>query len=285
MKEFTRARAAAAAAERSQALTGAISRLDWVYITAVLLALLLTLFLAAEPTQNWLLLLSCGVAALGADGVVRRHPRARFERLDDTALFLFVPVLMTLGIGLFLEEVADGHWTIAAGLLSAVPFWLVLRAEYECVDRKVRFQRVLGMEIDAYHLWRGVLNIATYVTAFLFFSTMYDFDLDLLTLSFAAGVVSFLLAIEVLREEALDTSRTILFAIAIGALLGQAAWSTHFLPLEGSSAAVFLLLAFYLMTGMMHNYLGERLNARTGSEFAVIALAGLATVVATQSYV
>ena len=244
VKEFTRLRVAEYLPDRvSQALNGTLTRLDRIHILAGLLALGLTAFLAIEPTQNWLLLLLSGLAALGADGIVRTHPKARFRRLDDTALYLFVPVLFTLGLGLFLEEVAGGHWTIAVGLLSAGPFWAILKAEYDCVDRRS----------PSYQSTRLILNIATYVTAFLFYATIYDFDLNVFTAAFAAGVVSLLLAIEVLREEAMDTSRTITYAAAIGVLLAEAAWATRFLPLEGSAAAVFLLLAFYLMTGLMHN--------------------------------
>lgn len=276
MKEFTRVPVGESLPDQgSQSLTGAISRLDRIHILAVVLALGLTSYLAIKPTQNWLLLLLCGLAALGADGIARTHPKARFQRLDDTALFLFVPVLFTLSVGLFLEEVASGHWTIAVGLASAVPYWAILRAEYESVDRKA----------PGYQSARLVLNVATYVTAFLFFATIYDFDLNLFTASFSAGIVSLLLGIEVLREEAMDTVRTILYALAIGVLLAEAAWATHFLPLEGSAAAVFLLLAFYLMTGMMHNYLADRLNLRTAGEFTVVALAGLVIVTVSHAYV
>src|SRR4030066_186278 len=80
-----------------------------------------TAFLAIEPTQNWLLLLLAGLVALGTDAVVRTHPRARFQRLDDTALFLFVPVLFTLSLGLFLEEVADSYWSVPAGVGAPPP--------------------------------------------------------------------------------------------------------------------------------------------------------------------
>ncbi|MDO8614915.1 MAG: hypothetical protein Q7T33_04150 [Dehalococcoidia bacterium] len=266
MKEFTRARAGDRLGDRaSQALNGTITRLDRIHVLAVVLALGLTAFLAIEPTQNWLLLLLAGLAGLGTDGIVRTHPKAQFKRLDDTALFLFVPVLFTLGLGLMLEDVARGHWTIAAGLLSAGPYWAILHAEYASVDRKA----------PHFQLTRLVLNVATYVIAFLFFATIYDFELSLVTTSFAAGIVSILLAIEVLREEGMETGRTILYALAIGVLLAEAAWATHFLPLEGSAAAVFLLLALYLMTGMMHNYLANRLTLRTASEFTLVALAGV----------
>jgi hypothetical protein len=276
VKEFTRVRALDRLPDRAtDVVTGTIGRFDTVYALSVAFALTLTLFLAVEPTQNWILLLLCGLVTIGTDHVVRSHPKARFQRLDDTALYLFVPVLFTLGLGLFLEEVATGHWTIAAGLVSAVPFGALLRAEYDSVDR----------DAPTYQKTRLVLNLATYVIAFLFFATIYDFDLSLLGASFAAGIVSFMLAIEVLREEAMDTYRTILYALAIGVLLGETAWTTHFLPLEGSSAAVFLLLALYLMTGMMHNYLANRLSLRTASEFCAVALAGLFAVIVSHSYI
>ena len=274
MKQFTRARVNDSVVDRaSQTLNGAVTRLDRIHVLAVALALGLTAFLAIEPTQNWLLLLLSGLAALGTDGVVRTHPRARFQRLDDTALFLFVPALFTLGLGLFLEEVAGGHLTIIAGLLSAIPYWIIISAEYECVDQRS----------PDFQVTRLVLNVATYVTAFLFFATIFDFELNLVTSSLAAGVVSILLAIEVLREQGMDTGRTVLYAFAIGVLLAEATWATQFLPLEGSGAAVFLLLAFYLMTGVMHNYLASRLSPRTGSEFAGVALAGVA-IIALSNY-
>lgn len=254
-------------------LAGTYTRLDRIYVLAIVFALGLTAYLAIEPTQSWLLLLLAGLSALGTDAVVRGHPKAHFHNLDDTVLFLLVPTLFTLGLGLFLEEVATGHWTIAAGLFSVVPYWAILKAEYDSVDRAAaNFQST-----------RLILNVATYVIAFLFFATIYDFELSVIAASFAAGMVAVLLGIEVLREEAMDNFKTATHALAIGILLAQAAWVTHFLPLEGAAAAVFLLLAFYLSTGIMHNYLAGRLNARTGSEFASVAAAGLAIVIVSQA--
>jgi hypothetical protein len=273
-RERVALRPVAEAQRTAQNLTESISRLDRVHVMAVLFALILTAYLAVEPTENWLLLLMCGLAALGTDAVVRHHPRSRFERVDDTALYLFIPVLFTLSLGLFLEEVASGYWTIAAGLLSAIPFWIIIRAEYESVDR----------ESPNYQSTRLILNIAAYVIAFLFFATIYDFDLDLFPAAFAAGIISVLLAIEVLREEGMDTGRTIFYALAIGVLVGEASWSTHFLPLENSAAAVFLLLAFYLMTGLTHHYLAGRLDRKTATEFSVVALAGLVIVVLSHAF-
>ncbi|HEY5638560.1 MAG TPA: hypothetical protein VIW01_00740 [Dehalococcoidia bacterium] len=261
MNEFTRDRRGG----DPLALGPEVGRLDRVHVLAVVLALGMVAYLAVEPTQDWLLLLLAGLAAIATDSVVRHHPRADFQGVDETALYLFVPVLFTLGLGLFLEDVVGGYETVVIGLVSVIPFWAILRAEYESVDHLS----------PAYQTTRLVLNIATYVVAFLFFATIYDFDLSLVTSSFAAGIVSVLLAIEVLREKGLDTTRTLLYALAIGGLIAEAAWATHFLPLEESAAAVFLLLAFYLATGLMHNYLGNKLNRQTAAEFSGVAAVGV----------
>jgi hypothetical protein len=39
------------------------------------------------------------------------------------------------------------------------------------------------------------------------------------------------------------------------------------------------------MTGLMHNYLGDRLSLRTASEFGGIALLGLLIVIISHAYV
>lgn len=260
---------------RSATIGDVVSRLDRPYFMAGVFAIGFTAYFAIEPTQNWLLLLLAGLVALGTDAVIRSHPRGRFKRLDDTALYLFVPVLFTLSLGLALEQVVEGYWSLLAGLGAAIPFALIVQSEYNSVDRR----------LPAYGGARLILNIATYIIAFLFYATIYDFDLSLPAVIFATGIVSLLLAIEILREEALDTPRTLIYAAAIGILLAEASLAMHFLPLEGTVAAIFLLLAFYLMSGLMHNYLGERLNPRTAAEFSGIALLGLLIVIISHAYI
>ncbi|HXG41722.1 MAG TPA: hypothetical protein VNL95_03245 [Dehalococcoidia bacterium] len=242
-----------------------------VFLLAGAYGLGLLAYLTIEPTQVWLLLLLALVAALGTDGIVRAHPHASFRRLDDTALHLFLPVTYAVASAIFLESVVAGYWSVPAALAMSLPFALLVHAEYVSADQSD----------EGYHTARVLLNMATYLTAFLFFATLYrqDLDLHLLVRTAAVGVVSLLLAVDVLREEALEAPRTLLYALVVGALVAQAAWGTHFLPLENNAAAVFLLLAFYLVTGLLHQYLGERLNLRTATEFGGIASLGMAAVV------
>jgi hypothetical protein len=256
-------------------LTSTVGRIDRLYLMAAAFGIGVAAFLAIEPTQNWLLLLITLLVGLGTDGIIRTHPKAAFHRLDDSALYLFLPVLFTLSAGLFLEEAATGYWTVPTGLLTAVPFGYILQAEYNSVDRKA----------PTYPTARLILNLATYVTAFLFYAAIYDFELALLPSAFGVGMVSLLLAVEVLREEALETPRTLIYATAIGALLAETAWAIHFLPLVEPAAAMFLLLGFYLATGLIHSHLGQRLNLFTAGEFAAMTALGLAIVILSHNFV
>jgi hypothetical protein len=257
------------------ALASVIGRTDRLYLMAAAFGIGFTAFLAIEPTQNWLLLLLTLLVGLGTDGIVRTHPKADFRRLDDTTIYLFLPVLFTLAAGLFLEEAATGYWTIPTGLLTAVAFGYILQAEYNSVHHKAK----------AYPIARLVLNVATYVTAFLFYVAIFDFELDLLASAFGVGVVSLLLAVEVLREEALETPRTLIYATAIGILLAETAWAVHFLPLVKPAAAMFLLMGFYLATGLMHSHLGQRLNLSTAGEFVAMTALGLTIVILSHNFV
>ena len=136
------------------ALNALVGHVDTVHVMAVLFAIGLTTFLAIEPTQHWLLLLLSGLSALGTEGIIRSHPQGRSQRLDDTALFMIVPVLFTLAVGLFLEEVAEGFWTLTTGFLAGIPFW-------GDPSRRVRFgrPRIASLSVCATDSERGRLTL------------------------------------------------------------------------------------------------------------------------------
>jgi hypothetical protein len=246
-----------------------VPRSDRANLLAIVLGVGMVFYVAIEPTQEWLLLLLAGLAALGTDGVLRSHPSSPFTRPDDTAAFLFLPALLTLGGGLFLEDVVSGYWSLAAAFATIPLFAAVLYGQYLSVDARS----------PAYTAARLVANIATYVTAFAFFAVVYEFGAGLLAAAFCVGLVSLLLSLEMLREVELAPRSAILYSAAIAMLLAQVTWSLHFLPLESFLAAAFLLLCLYVATGVVQNYLLRQLDPATAAEFAVVAVVGLAIVV------
>lgn len=231
-------------------------------------------FVAIEPTQEWLLLLLTGLVALGSEGIIRTHPQARDFELDDIILHIFAPTVFTLVIGLFLEDFANGYAAVPAGILMALPFGAILNAEYHSINHRS----------PLYHAAHLMLNTTAYVTAFLFFVAIYDFDIDLWKTVAAVGIVSFILAVEILREETYDLGQLLVFSAVVGLLAAQTALAIYFLPLSGGASAVFLLLAFYSVTGVLHHYLIDDINGFTIAEFIAISLAGLGMIAVSRTF-
>jgi len=96
--------------------------------------------------------------------------------------------------------------------------------------------------------------------------------------SFAAGIVSLLLAIEVLREEAMDTARTLLYAVAIGAAVAEVAWALYYWPLAPVQPALLLGLLAHLAIQAVVAHVRKHLSGRRAAEYSVVAAFGLAAV-------
>jgi len=229
----------------------------------------LLLFLAVEPTKPWILLVLTVLVAIGADGILRDHPQgAREEDVAWTAPLLFLPTLLALGGGLFLEDALTGYWVLPGVLLTAVLMGAVLYAAHISVDG----------DTSGYAGARFVLNIGTYLTAFAFYAVVYAFDVSLVPAALTVGLVSLLLAVEVLREAEGDPIRALVFAGVVGLVVAEARWALYFLPLESYLAGVFLLIVFYVASGLVQHHLNDDLRGPVLTEFAIMGAVGVAIV-------
>jgi hypothetical protein len=235
-------------------------------LLVVVYAVGLALFLATEPTRPWILLMVTGLVALGTDGILRAHP-ASIEQEDAawTAPLLFLPTLMALSAGLFLEDALTGYWVVPGVLTAAGLMAAVLYAEYISVETYS----------PNYAGARFVLNLGTFLTAFGFYAVVYSFDVELVPAALTVGIVSLLLAVEVFRESETDPIRALVFAAAIGIVVAQARWALYFLPLESYLAGVFLLLVFYLTSGLIQHHLSDDLRPPVIAEFSLITVLGV----------
>ena len=239
-------------------------------LLVVVYAIGLALFLTVEPTRPWILLMVTALVALGIDGILRTHPSAIEQ--DDvawTAPLLFLPSLMALSSGLFLEDVLTGYWAVPGVVIAAGLMGAVLYAEYISVETYS----------PKYAGARFVLNLGTFLTAFGFYAVVYSFDVALVPAAATVGLVSLLLGVEVLRESEADPIRALVFAAAIGIVVAQARWALYFLPLESYLAGVFLLLVFYLTSGLVQHHLNDDLKAPVVAEFSLISIIGVMIVV------
>lgn len=252
----------------ASAATGA-PRTGRIPLLAIVFASGLALFITIDPPRPWILLVVTALVALGADGILRSHPRGEFHTIADTSPHLFVPVLFSLSAGLFLEDVVLGYWAAPTVVGAAALMGAALYAEHVSVEP----------HSESYPGARFVLNVVTYLTAFGFYAVVYGFDVELLPAAFAVGLVSMLLSVEIFREAEADPVRALVFAAVIGVIVAEARWVLYFIPLDGFLAGVFLLLVFYLTTGVISHYLTDHLEHTVVAEFALVTAAGLAIVI------
>jgi hypothetical protein len=250
-------------------------------LLAAVYALGLALFLVIEPTRLWLLVLVAGLVALGTDGIVRAHPRSVFRDAIDTAPHLVVPTLVALASGLFLEDTVVSYWSLLAALVAGVIMAGVIYAEYLSVDTSR----------ESYGGARFALNVFTYLSAFALFAAFYSFETDLLPAALCVGLVSAVLGSEVLRDSqtmhfaaARAGLRALGFAVAIGLIVAETRWALYFTPLDGFLAAVFLLLIFYVASGLVQHYLLGSLSGSVVAEFATVAAVGLTMIILGHSF-
>lgn len=250
------------------------SRVGLIPLFSLIFGLWLQLFLSIDPVQSWILLTLAVAVAVGTDGIVRSHPQGDFRTIADTSPYLFVPVLFTLSAGLFLEDVILSYWTVPAVIGASALLGTAVYAEHVTVDP----------DNPQFPLARFLLNVITYLTAFGFYAVVYGFDVNLAPAALAVGLVSTLLAVEIFREAEADAIRALVFAAVIGLVVAEARWVLYFLPLDGFLAGVFLLLVFYLSTGVISHYLTNHLDRGVLLEFAVVTAAGLAIVIGGRAW-
>ena len=240
-------------------------------LLAVVYGVGLALFLAIEPTKPWILLAVVALVALGTDGILRSHPGGQLRGVADTSPFLFVPVLLALASGLFLEEIdtVHGYRIIPAAAGASVALAVALYAEYVSVIHHG----------PSYALGRLLLNILTYLAAFVFYAVIYAYDVSLLPSAFAVGLFSMLLAVEIFREAEADAYRALIFAAVIGIVVAEVRWALYFISLEDFLAAILLLLIFYQATGLIQHHLTGTFSRTIAAEFTLVTAVGTTIVI------
>jgi hypothetical protein len=242
-------------------------------VLTVLVAVVFLMFLLIEPTPRWVLVVGAILAVLGTEGALRSAWPERFPRVGESAPFLFLPALYVIATPVLIEHNVRGAWVILAGLAAAVAFGALL----------------LGMtgsvrpHAPIYQSARVLTTVATYFVAFTLFSLVYVLDLDLAAAIVAVAIVAVMLGIEVLREGEINPVETLVFAAVAGIVTGQARLLLWWFDLDTYLAGLTLLIAFFLVTGLLHAHLTRHLTRTTTAEHALVATLGLALVVVART--
>jgi hypothetical protein len=216
---------------------------------------------------RWLLAgLLAAVTAAGMDALVRTMPPLRTVDLRFSATFWILPSLVTLAMATAVpSQLADPRRWLGNLLLLSVLLVTVVVAELGTVD--------LGGRM--YRSSRLVLNVATYGAAFALYATLYGFHVRSLLSATAVMLITFPLALELLRSTADALSTSWLYAAIIALITAELTWPLNRWGLSALVGGALLLLVFYILTGIAQQHLAGRLNRWVLVEFATIGLIGL----------
>lgn len=240
--------------------------LDLVNLLAIAITVLAALFILTGSVP--VLFVLPIVAALGLDGVLRGHPLGRLRASGESAGQLLLPAGFVVAAALFFRYVSVSYWSLLAALAIGVAFALVCYAEYATLDID-----------DANALPRTVLLVAAFAGLYGLLAAFYAYDLSAPAAALLCGVAGAVFAYELYREAELSAAERALYTLAAGFVLAQIRWALQFVRLDGLLAAMFLLLAFYLITGLSLAALARRLERRVAAEYGMVAVIGLVVIV------
>lgn len=232
-----------------------------VALTAVY-ALLLALYQVTDLVLVLVVLVA--VVAGGTDRLVRLHPQARFHGASATVLYLFLPGLFALFSALATGQSDNALIRVALGLFSVMLFGITLIAEYLTVDP----------DAETYEIARFGLLLSIYVTALFTFVVALGGGFPLLAGVLLVGGVTFLLTVDMLRELEPDAASLWIQSSAVAVVMAECRWVLYFVSLPDIYGAVFMLVVFYAMTGLIQDRITGRMNRQSWTTYGGVFVIG-----------
>ena len=124
-----------------------------------------------------------------------------------------------------------------------------------------------------------MLNVGVYIAGLILFVALYGSRLRSVISSTGILLASSMLTLELLRDTQSDTRRIWLYAAMTGLLMGELTWALNYCSIDARVGGTFLLLVFYVLTGLSQQYLWDRLTRRVAIEYGIIWTVGLGMLV------
>jgi hypothetical protein len=91
-------------------------------------------------------------------------------------------------------------------------------------------------------------------------------------------IVSSILAVRLFWNVEQTIARVVLYAGVTGLLMGQSVWALNYWQISSISGGLYLLLIFYVTTGLVTQSMSGRLSGRILLEYVVLALLAAAAI-------
>lgn len=219
--------------------------------------------LEIHVTGTWLLAtLMVGLVCTGTNLILHDHPH--LEEYPGRPIYVswILPGLMAGLSAYLLASIPTWPLWIAGLGLVGVGISLTISAEYTAVSPGAR----------GYPRARLALNVLAYLLAFALFTIIYHSRTRSLVTATVMLLAATLLALDLLSVADVRFRRVLLFAGIVGLITGESTWALNYWQVSAWAGGLFLLLIFYIVVNVAHQYLLERLSATVLVEFAVVTV-------------
>jgi hypothetical protein len=215
------------------------------------------------------------LTAAGMDSLVRSLPELADTPMRYTFTTWVLPCLVTVAAASVVPNMAGDPraWILSLAIFSAL-LLIVVTAGYGTLLQGAPWHR--GARLG--------LNVATYLAAFALYYRIYGMQVRSLMSATAVVLITFPLALELLRGTAEDVETTWLYAAVVALVVGQLMWVLNAWGLNALQGGSLLLVLFYTFGGISQQHMAGRLSRRVVLEFVVVGLVGLAAVWASSSW-
>lgn len=211
-------------------------------------------------------ILLVALTAAGTDTIIRAVDGRPHIDLRYTATFWILPCLVTIAAATASARLfgSPAAWLVSLVMLGGL-LTLVVDAEHRTID----------LEGPYYRRARLGLNIATYGAALALYATIYGLQVRSLISAPLVMLVTFPLALELLRSTEEAYRQSWLHAGVVALVLGELTWALNAWGLSALAGGGVLLIAFYCLSGIAQQHLAGRLRRRVVVEYLSTAFIGL----------
>jgi hypothetical protein len=172
-----------------------------------------------------------------------------------------LPAVAVFGGVLLISIYHNALLILIAPLLAGPALGAALIARYHLEDESGQARRVA----------RTAHVLLTHGVAFLVLATIYINKVRSLLSATAVAVVVCLLLVQIADGERFPAERRLIYGLVGGMILGEITWALNYWPLTGWTGGAVLLIAFYLVAGLILAQVREGLRRRDILEYGAIA--------------
>ncbi len=214
-------------------------------------------------TGAWLLIvLMIGLVCTGTNLILHGHPHLNVHSGRPIYISWILPGLAA-GLSAYLLA-RPASWLVWLGelALAGIVVSLTISAEYVAVSP----------DAPGYSTARLLLNMLAYLFAFILFAVIYHVRARSLVSATLTLLTAMLLALDLLSVAEVPLRRIWPFVGVVGLIVGESTWALNYWQISAWAGGLFLLLIFYVVVNVAHQYLLERLKLSILVEFAVVAI-------------